>query len=232
MHIDILKTRIRPRMGKSRLVLRYGDRETAVTLNERNVVQVVQPNELEAGDEKNEIIHAMDHPIGTYSLSEIVATRKASKKDSTAVIIVSDVTRPVPTKKLLPHVLREVHKGGIAKDSTTIMFALGIHRPLAEPEMKALVGDKVFSDYKCVNHRPNECAFVGTTSRGTPVSANTAVLDADVRICVGAVELHYFAGYSGGYKSLLPGICARGTIEANHKLMLKPNAAAGRLDSP
>ncbi len=165
-------------------------------------------------------------------LHEIVSTHKASKKDLTAVIIVSDVTRPTPTKKMLPYVLRDLHKGGIPEDLVTILFALGIHRPLAEREMRTLVGDDVFDDYHCVNHDANKCAFVGTTSRGTRVRANTVALDADVRICLGAVELHYFAGYSGGYKSLLPGICARETIEANHKLMLQPNAAAGRLDSP
>ena len=219
-------------MGKSRLTLNYGDRKTAVTVNERNLIQVLQPNEIEAGDEEGEIICAMQHPIERPTLNEIVSARKASKKDLTAVIIVSDVTRPTPTKKLLPYVLADLHKGGIPEDSVTILFALGIHRPLAEREMRTLVGDDVFDDYHCVNHDANKCAFVGTTSRGTRVCANTVALDADVRICLGAVELHYFAGYSGGYKSLLPGICARETIEANHKLMLEPNAAAGRLDSP
>ena len=219
-------------MGKSRVTLKYGDRKTTVTLNKSNLIQVIQPNEIETRDEESEIIRAMQHPIGTPMLHEIVSTRKASKKDLTAVIIVSDVTRPTPTKKLLPHVLRHLHKGGIPEDSVTILFALGIHRTLSEREMRTLVGDNVFDDYHCVNHDANECAFVGTTSRGTRVRVNTVALDSDVRICIGAVELHYFAGYSGGYKSLLPGICARETIEANHKLMLQPNAAAGRLDSP
>ena len=119
-------------MGKSRLTLNYGDRKTAVTVNERNLIQVLQPNEIEAGDEEGEIICAMQHPIERPTLNEIVSARKASKKDLTAVIIVSDVTRPTPTKKLLPYVLADLHKGGIPEDSVTILFALGIHRPLAE----------------------------------------------------------------------------------------------------
>jgi nickel-dependent lactate racemase len=69
--------------------------------------------------------------------------------------------------------------------------------------MKTLVSDDVFDSYDCINHSANNCAFVGTTSRGTRVYVNTVALDADARICSGAVELHYFAGYSGGYKSLL-----------------------------
>ena len=92
-------------MGKSRLTLNYGDRKTAVTVNERNLIQVIQPNEIEAGDEEGEIICAMQHPIERPTLNEIVSARKASKKDLTAVIIVSDVTRPTPTKKMLPYVL-------------------------------------------------------------------------------------------------------------------------------
>jgi len=219
-------------MGKSQVTLKYGDQKTVATLSKRNLIQVIQPNEIEAGDEEGEIIRAMQHPLERPMLHEIVSTRRASKKDLTAVIIVSDITRPTPTKKLLPYVLKDLHEGGISKDSVTILFALGIHRTLSEPEMRTLVGGDIFDDYHCVNHDANECAFVGTTSRGTRVHANRLALDSDLRICLGAVELHYFAGYSGGYKSLLPGICARETIEANHKLMLEPNATAGRLDSP
>ena len=219
-------------MDKSRLTLKYGDRQTAATINKRNLIQIIQPNEIEAGNEESEIIRAMQHPIEAPTLHEIVSTHQASKKDVTAGIIVSDVTRPTPTKKMLPFVLEDLQKGGIPEESVTILFALGIHRPLAEREMRTLVGDDVFDLYHCVNHDANKCAYVGTTSRGTPVLANPVALGADVRICLGAVELHYFAGYSGGYKSLLPGICSRETIEANHKLMLQPNAVAGRLDSP
>jgi len=219
-------------MAKSRLTLKYGDRKTTVTLNKRNLLHVIQPNEIEARDEESEIIRAMQHPIERPLLHEIVSKRKALKKDLTAVIIVSDATRPTPTEKLLPYVLNDLRKGGIPEDCVTILFALGIHRTLSKREMKTLVGEDVFDNYHCISHDANDCAFVGTTSQGTCVRANIVALESDVRICLGAVELHYFAGYSGGYKSLLPGICARETIEANHKLMLQPNAAAGRLDSP
>jgi lactate racemase len=219
-------------MGKSHVTLKYGQGETSVTLDEKNLIQVIEPHEIKVLDEESEIIRAMNAPIGTLTLREIVAQRKTSKKELSVVIIVSDVTRPTPVKKLLPHVLNELRRAEIPDSRITIVFALGIHRPLSELEMKGLVGDDVFDYYRCINHDGNKCVFVSTTARGTRVYANKVVLDSDVRVCLGAVELHYFAGYSGGYKSLLPGVCARETIESNHKLMLQPNAEAGRLDSP
>ncbi|MGZ4924511.1 MAG: lactate racemase domain-containing protein, partial [Halobacteriota archaeon] len=184
-------------MGKSQLILKYGQGEVSVTLDEKNLIQVIEPHEIEVLDEESEIIRAMNDPIGTLRLREIVSQRKASKKDLRAVIIVSDVTRPTPVKKLLPHVLNELRKAEVPDSQITIVFALGIHRTLSELEMKGLVGADVFDQYRCINHDGNNCVFVSTTSRGTRVYANKGVLDADVRVCLGAVELHYFAGYSG-----------------------------------
>jgi lactate racemase len=219
-------------MGELQFTLKYGQSETSVMLDGRHVAQVVLPNEIEAKNEEGEIIRAINDPIGTPALREIVSQQRTVRGDLNVAIIVSDITRPTPTKKLLPHILSNLRKEGVQDDRITIFFALGIHRPLTECEMRELVGDNVFDGFRCKNHDVNNCVFAGATRRGTPVYANKEILDSDVRICVGAIELHYFAGYSGGYKSLLPGICARQTIEANHKLMLRPNAASGRLDSP
>lgn len=219
-------------MGKSQFALKYGRSESSVTLEEKQVAQVLLPREIEAKDEDGEIIRAINDPIGTPTLREIVSQRRTAEGDLSIAIIVSDVTRPTPTKKLLPHILSVLRKEGVPDSQITIFIALGIHRPLNELEMKELVGRDVFEGFRCRNHDENNCVFAGTTRRGTPVYANKEILNSAVRICLGAIELHYFAGYSGGYKSLLPGVCARETIEANHKLMLQPNAASGRLDSP
>jgi nickel-dependent lactate racemase len=219
-------------MGKSQVTLKYGKGNTSITLDTNNLIEIIEPREIEVLDEESEIAHALNDPIGTPTLYEIISQRKGAKKDLRVIIIVSDVTRPTPTKKLLPHVLNELRKAEIPDGQITILFALGIHRPLSKLEMKELVGDDVFNRYRCINHDGNNCVYVNTTSKGTRVYANKVVLSSDVRVCLGTVELHYFAGYSGGYKSLLPGVCARQTIESNHKLMLQPNAEAGRLDSP
>ncbi len=212
--------------------LKYGTGEITANLENKNVIQVVEPLEIQATDEEAEIKKAMENPIGTKQLREIISDRKRYKNRLSVVIIVSDVTRPTPTKRLIPYILKELLDAGISDEDITIIFALGIHRKLKTKEMARLVGDNVFNRYRCINHDSTNCVFIGTTKQGTVVEANREVLEADIRICVGSIELHYFAGYTGGYKSILPGICARSTIETNHKLMLQPTANAGRIDSP
>jgi nickel-dependent lactate racemase len=212
--------------------LKYGTGEITVNLKNKNVIQVVEPYEIQATDEEAEIKEAMENPIGTKQLWEIISDRKRYKKRLSVVIIVSDVTRPTPTKRLIPYILNELLDARISDEDITIIFALGIHRKLETKEMAQLVGNNVFNRYRCINHDSTNCVFIGTTKRGTVVKANREVLEADIRICVGSIELHYFAGYTGGYKSILPGICARSTIETNHKLMLQPAALAGRINSP
>jgi nickel-dependent lactate racemase len=212
--------------------LKYGTGEITANLENKNVIQVVEPFEIQATGEEAEIKKAMENPIGTKQLREIISDKRRNKKRLSVVIIVSDVTRPTPTKRLIPYILNELLDAGISDEDITIIFALGIHRKLETNEMARLVGDNVFNRYRCINHDSTNCVFIGTTKQGTVVEANREVLQADIRICVGSIELHYFAGYTGGYKSILPGICARSTIETNHKLMLQPTANAGRIDSP
>lgn len=212
--------------------LKYGTGEITVSLENKHVIQVVEPLEIEATDEEAEIKKAMENPMGTKQLREIISDKKRRKMRLSVVIIVSDVTRPTPTKRIIPYILNELLNAGISDEDITIIFALGIHRKLETNEMARLVGDNVFNRFRCINHDSTNCVLIGETKQGTVVEANREVLEADIRICVGLIELHYFAGYTGGYKSILPGICARSTIEANHKLMLQPTANAGRVDSP
>jgi nickel-dependent lactate racemase len=98
------------------------------------------------------------------------------------------------------------------------------------PEMEEAVGSEVSQRVRVINHDPASTVRLGTTSRGTPVEILTHVVDADVRVCLGNLELHYFAGYSGGAKAILPGCASRATVQANHAMMVKPEACAGRLD--
>ncbi len=212
--------------------LKYGTGEITANLENKNVIQVVEPFEIQATGEEPEIKKAMENPIGTKQLREIISDKRRNKMRLSVVIIVSDVTRPTPTKRLIPYILNELLDAGISDEDITIIFALGIHRKLETKEMARLVGDNIFNRYRCINHDSTNCVFIGTTKQGTVVEANREVLQADIRVCVGSIELHYFAGYTGGYKSILPGICARSTIETNHKLMLQPTANAGRIDSP
>ena len=119
-----------------------------------------------------------------------------------AVIIVSDSTRPTPTSKLLPPLISELNAGGI--EDVTVVFGLGIHRKQTEDEKKNIIG--------------------------TQVEVFRPVAEADIVICTGTIEFHYYAGYSGGAKSILPAVSSKRSIYANHALMLDPKSSAGRLD--
>lgn len=219
-------------MEEPTIQLKYGTGKITANLQKKNIIQIVEPFEIEATEEGAEIKKAMENPIGTKRLREIASEKKRHKKRPNVVIIVSDITRPTPTKRLIPYILNELTDAGIRDEDVTIIFALGIHRKLETNEMARLVGNNVFNRFRCINHDTTNCVFVGTTKHGTTVEANREVLEADIRVCIGSIELHYFAGYTGGYKSILPGICARSTIETNHRLMLQPNTGAGRTDSP
>ena len=115
-------------------------------------------------------------------------------------------------------------------ESITVVFGLGYHRKHTEEEKKLLVGDYVYNNVKCVDHDLNECESIGTTSLGTPLEIFRPVRESDFIIATGNLEFHYKAGYSGGNKALLPGVCSKRTIETNHVMMIRPGTMPGRAD--
>jgi nickel-dependent lactate racemase len=144
------------------------------------------------------------------------------------VIVTNDITRPCPSARLLPQLLHELGKGGVQDDDITIVFGLGTHRPHTPEERARLAGDKVYRRVRCIDSDPADVGLVGHTSRGTPVSIFRPVLEADVRVCLGAIEYHYFVGYSGGYKAIVPGASGIDTIQHNHLMMTAPGAVGGK----
>jgi nickel-dependent lactate racemase len=100
---------------------------------------------------------------------------------------------------------------------------------MTRDELEAAVGPGVFARVRVINHDPQETVYLGHTPAGTPVEIYRPVVDADLRVCLGNLELHYFAGYSGGAKAILPGCASRATLNANHAMMVRAEAAAGRL---
>ncbi|MFI5382782.1 MAG: nickel-dependent lactate racemase, partial [Methanosarcina thermophila] len=114
----------------------------------------------------------------------------------------------------------------------TIIFALGLHRNQTEEESRRLVGEEIYKKIRCIQHDTSRCRYIGTTSRGTPVEIFENVLDADLVIGTGSIEFHYYAGYSGGAKSVLPGVSSKEAVIANHKMMIDEKAVSGRVDGP
>jgi len=202
--------------------LPYGNTEITVDIPPECSVKVIKPvNVPVAEDEIRLIKKALENPINSMRLSEIADHGKK------AVIIASDTTRPTPTAKLLPPLISELEAGGV-KD-IIIIFGLGIHRKQTEEEKKKILGE-LYDRIKSIEHDVNDCVYLGTTERGTPVEIFRPVLEADIVVCTGTIEFHYYAGYSGGAKSILPAVSSKKSIDANHSLMLDPRSSAGRLD--
>ncbi len=199
----------------------YGKGKLCIELPSTCDVNIAVPRELRASDEIREIERAIRNPINSMRLSEI------AREGENAVIIVNDITRSTPTAKLLPPLISELYANGV-KD-IVIVFGLGLHRKQTEEEKKFITGGV---NLKSIEHDINNCVYIGSTSRGTPVEIFKPVVEADIIICTGSIEYHYYAGYSGGAKSILPGVASRRSIHANHALMFDPNACAGRINSP
>lgn len=209
------------------LKFKIGEETQSVEVPDENLIEILTPNDDALPKEINdyeEIKKALENPIGTPRLKDIV---KPGKK---IAIITSDITRPMPTWKVMPQLLDELYAGGAKREDITLIFALGSHRKHTEDEKKHLAGERAWNEIKCVDSDPLNCVHVGETARKTPVDIDKHVIEADIRICVGNIEYHYFAGYSGGAKAIMPGVSTREAIQANHSNMINPDAHAGKLD--
>lgn len=201
----------------------YGNSVQTVTVPDKNLIANLTANPMQhprAGVDA--VVYAIDHPIGSDRLSALV------HPGQTVAIITSDISRPMPTWQVLPSVLEELYRGGVKKEDITLVFALGSHRHHTEEEMRHLAGS-AYDEIRCVDSDPNDCVHMGTTTRGTPVDITRAVAEADVRVCLGNIEFHYFAGYSGGAKAIMPGVSTHDAIQCNHRMMVSQDACAGKL---
>lgn len=207
------------------LSIKIGSGSQPVVLPDKNVMGVLTPNSLPAGQTGEAAVRsALAHPIGSPPLREIV------RPGETVAIVTSDITRPCPSWVLLPPLLEELEAGGVAREDVTVVFALGSHRPHTEEEKRHLAGEAVYGSCRCVDSDPLDCVRLGVTSRGTPVDITRAVAEADRKICLGNIEYHYFAGYSGGAKAIMPGVSTRAAIQSNHSMMVRPEARAGHME--
>ncbi len=205
--------------------LKYGKGVVTVELPEERLLAELMPNEVTVDSVgEAEVRRSLSAPIGSRPLSELAA----GKHD--VVIVTSDISRPVPSGRILPPILEELKKAGVDDSEITVVFALGSHRGHTEEEKRRLVGDEVYRRVRCIDSDPDDCVRLGITSAGTPVDIFRRVAEADFRLCIGNIEFHYFAGYSGGAKAIMPGVSTRDAIQCNHRMMVREEACAGRLD--
>ncbi len=194
------------------------------SINESYKITTLIPNSnTDSYDEDYIIREALNNPIKTGKLSEIV-----NLNDKVA-IITSDITRPVKSKTILPYILEELRNGNVKYENITIVLALGSHRKHSEEEKRLLVGEKIYEKVKVIDSDMNDCKNFGTCKNGTPIDIFTPVAQADKVVCIGNVEFHYFAGYSGGAKAIMPGVSSYAAIQANHSNMVNDGAYAGNI---
>jgi len=196
----------------------YGRKLIYVQVEDPIILKNDQPEKI------NDIKSALDKPIGTLPLHKLVRPQQS------VAIITSDITRPCPTHLMLPLVVEELLKAGVGYENIVVVFALGAHRNMTYKEQELVISKDIFRKIKCYNSNAKNVVYLGTTCRGTPVEIFKQIVDVDFRIGLGNVEEHYFAGYSGGLKALVPGVCSHRTISKNHSLMVDPNARAGILE--
>jgi nickel-dependent lactate racemase len=195
--------------------LKYGDQGLSLTFPDTpNFVGVLYPKEPEpVANPLASIRQALINPIDTSPLVSI------SEKRRNAVIVISDITRPVPNKLLLPVIIEQLEKGGISSDRITILIATGIHRPNEGKELEQMVGAEIIKKYKIINHfskNDQDMTLVGYIGDKVPAFVNKYYLEADLKILTGFIEPHMWAGFSGGRKSILPGISSIKTLQFMH----------------
>jgi nickel-dependent lactate racemase len=157
---------------------------------------------------------SVDHPVGCERIEELAS------RANRAVVIFDDLTRPTPTHLAFPEVLNRLNRGGIADGRIAALCARGTHWPPDEQGLKQKLGQEAYKRLypRIHNHDPEsrENVFVGRTSRGTPVEINSLVAESDLAIGIGSCFPHNWAGFSGGSKLIMPGICGFNSIAAHH----------------
>lgn len=207
--------------------LPYGKSDVCVRIPARNLLGSIEPKQVTGvEDKKAEIERALTNPIGSKRLSEI------AQAENKVAVVVDDFTRSTPSHIMLPSVLSELAIAGVKDENVIIIFGCGTHRAVKPEEAEKLIGEEVINRVKTISHdcRAEDLVYVGKTKRGNKVRLNRFFTEADVKVLVGDVGFHYYAGYGGGRKSVMPAISCEETISHNHAMLLDPNARTGVLE--
>lgn len=208
--------------------LAYGKSGLDVSVPDHAVV--IEPKFVSGvADEREAILAAIRDPIGAAPLRDLV------KPGQTAVVVHTDITRATPNDRLLPPILAELESAGIRRQDISLLNALGTHRPQTHEELVGMLGADVVANYRCLQHDGNDDANLvklGTTRFGHDVRVNRQFMEADIRILTGFIEPHFFAGFSGGPKGVLPSIAGAESVLDNHgaKMIGDPKATFGITD--
>ena len=191
----------------------YGKGTVTFSIPDENLQQVIEPRAIPGLDTAQTVIKALQNPIGSPTLAELTKNKKK------ILIISSDNTRPVPSKQSIPAIISQFAREESAYE-ITILIATGLHRPMTDEEIRERFGEELMRKHRIVNHVATDKSSLvnlGKMSTGNTLWVNRLVPESELVIAEGFIEPHFFAGFSGGRKSLLPGVAGAETIMFNHR---------------
>ena len=206
---------------------KYGHGYKDFSLEQEKVMAEIKVAEMAPlTDLKQAVLDAIYHPIDSKPLNELL------QPGQKVAFICNDPTRVANSHDFMPILVEELNKMGIKDEDMRIVFALGTHRKMTQEEMIEAVGEDVAKRLPMYNsdcNKQENFEYFGETSFGTPVWLNKLICDVDLVIMTGTIVHHFFSGFGGGRKAVLPGVAAMETIRCNHSLMMSPDAQLGKL---
>lgn len=206
---------------------KYGHGYKDFSLEQEKVMAEIKVAEMTPlTDLKQAVLDAIYHPIDSKPLNELL------QPGQKVAFICNDPTRVANSHDFMPILVEELNKIGIKDEDMRIVFALGTHRKMTQEEMIEAVGEDVAKRLPMYNsdcNKQEDFEYFGETSFGTPVWLNKLICDVDLVIMTGTIVHHFFSGFGGGRKAVLPGVAAMETIRRNHSLMMSPDAQLGKL---
>jgi nickel-dependent lactate racemase len=210
------------------IYLPYGRSSLPLRIPANRRVDLIEPPETPAASDPLLVVQAaLERSLGGVNLSDFAGATSVG-------IAISDKTRPVPHQHLLPPLLKRLEALGIPPQAVKFYVAVGTHPEMSPDEFPSILPETIINRYTVISHNandPNNLQYLGTTSRATPVWANKEYVQADLKIVVGNIEPHQFAGFSGGVKSAAIGLAGTETITHNHALMIHPDALIGSYET-
>ena len=213
-----------------RVGMKYGRNLLEVEISERNLAGILTlQKSVPIEDPEHAVWDAIQSPIHSAPLATLARNR------TSACVVISDITRPVPNKLILPPILQTLESNGIPRAKITILIATGIHRPNEGKELVEMVGTEIMNSYRIVNHfsqRIETHKYLGLTQGDAPVYIDKTYLESDLKVTTALIEPHLMAGYSGGRKSICPGLASIETMKVLHgpEILEHPNASVGVLE--
>jgi len=204
---------------QKKIKILYGREKVELSLGDVNIVSILKPLYKEPTFPLNVLVRkALANPIGV-SIKNLVNNAVKKTRKPEVVILSDDISRPTPSWAIIPPILNELNRLGVSDEQVKVIVALGTHREMTENELRAKLGDEVLSRVTVVNHNAwdkRKLVYIGKTSSGIPIWLNKDYYNADIKIGIGNIVPHPAAGWSGGSKIVMPGICGVETIGMVH----------------